>query len=119
MCLGETLEERDAEATEGKCLRQLQSGLAGLNAEAVAGLVIAYEPIWAIGTGLTASLEDIAAMHAIVRASIPVGARILYGGSVNPQNAAGILPLAEVDGALVGGASLDAESFWSIARCCG
>ena len=74
--------------------------------------------MWAIGTGLTATLEDIAAMHASVRTSIPVGARILYGGSVNPQNAAGILGLGEVDGALVGGASLDADSFWTIACCC-
>ena len=82
-------------------------------------LVVAYEPVWAIGTGLTATLEDITAMHVSVRASTPVGARILYGGSVNPQNATAILSLAEVDGALVGGASLDAESFWSIARCCG
>jgi triosephosphate isomerase len=57
-------------------------------------------------------------MHVTIRAAIPAGARILYGGSVNPQNAAGILGLAQVDGALVGGASLDAESFWSIACCC-
>ena len=71
-----------------------------------------------IGTGLTATLEDIATMHATVRGCIPVGARILCGGSVNSQNAA-ILDLAEVDGALVGGASLDADSFWAIARSCG
>jgi len=82
-------------------------------------LVVAYEPVWAIGTGLAATLEDIATMHATIRGCIPIGARILYGGSVNPQNAADILGLAEVDGALVGGASLDADSFWSIARCCG
>jgi len=71
-----------------------------------------------IGTGLTATLEDIATMHATVRAFMPGGARILCGGSVNSQNAA-ILDLAEVDGALVGGASLDADSFWAIAGSCG
>jgi triosephosphate isomerase len=63
-------------------------------------------------------LQDITAVHRDIRSRLPAGTRILYGGSVNPQNAAGILGLAEVDGALVGGASLDAESFWTIARCC-
>ena len=82
-------------------------------------LVIAYEPVWAIGSGLTATTDDISAMHAEIRASVPVGTRILYGGSVNPKNAAAILGLAEVDGALVGGASLNGEDFWAIARCCG
>jgi triosephosphate isomerase (TIM) len=117
LCVGETQSQRQA----GKAADIVSTQLAGSvpNGATSANLVVAYEPVWAIGTGLTATLEDISAMHATVRACIPVGARIIYGGSVNPQNAAGILGLAEVDGALVGGASLDADSFWAIARCCG
>ena len=116
LCIGETLAERDAGETLAVVARQLEGSLPeGLKAPQI---VVAYEPVWAIGTGLTATLEDIATMHAIIRGVIPVGARILYGGSVNPQNAAGILGLAEVDGALVGGASLNADSFWSIAESC-
>ena len=117
LCVGETQLQRQA----GKAADIVSTQLAGSvpNGATADNLVVAYEPVWAIGTGLTATLEDIATMHATVRASIPGGGRILYGGSVNPQNAAGILGLAEVDGALVGGASLDAESFWTIARCCG
>jgi len=117
LCAGETRSQRQG----GKAADVVSTQLAGSipNGATSDNLVVAYEPVWAIGTGLTATLEDIAAMHATVRACIPVGGRILYGGSVNPQNAAGILGLAEVDGALVGGASLDAESFWTIARCYG
>ncbi|HWO85914.1 MAG TPA: triose-phosphate isomerase, partial [Stellaceae bacterium] len=81
-------------------------------------LVVAYEPVWAIGTGLTATIEDIAAMHTEIRSHIPSGTRILYGGSVNPKNADAILNLPEVDGALVGGASLNADDFWAIAQSC-
>jgi len=116
LCVGETQAQRQA----GQAADIVAAQLAGSvpNGAAADNLVVAYEPIWAIGTGLTATLDDIATMHAAVRPRIPAGARILYGGSVNPQNAAGILGLAEVDGALVGGASLDAESFWTIARCC-
>ena len=83
------------------------------------GLIVAYEPVWAIGTGLSATLDDIAAIHAAIRADLTVDARILYGGSVNPSNAAAIFAVADVDGALVGGASLDPDAFWAIARCCG
>jgi triosephosphate isomerase len=116
LCVGETQSQRQA----GKAVDVVSAQLAdsvpsGADSD---NLVVAYEPVWAIGTGLTATLEDIATMHATIRGCIPVGARILYGGSVNPQNAVDILGLAEVDGALVGGASLDADSFWSIARCC-
>ena len=81
-------------------------------------LVIAYEPVWAIGTGLTPTLADIAAIHQAIRAAIPTDTRVLYGGSVNPKNAAEILALDGVDGALVGGASLKAEDFWAIAEAC-
>ena len=116
LCVGETQSQRQA----GKAVDVVSAQLAGsmpIGADSD-NLVVAYEPVWAIGTGLTATLEDIARMHATIRGCIPLGARILYGGSVNPQNAAGILGLAEVDGALVGGASLDAESFWAIAQNC-
>jgi triosephosphate isomerase len=117
LCVGETQSQRQA----GKAADIVSAQLVGSvpNGATSDNLVVAYEPVWAIGTGLTATLEDIATMHAIVRACMPGGARILYGGSVNPQNAAAILDLAEVDGALVGGASLDADSFWAIARSCG
>jgi len=116
LCVGETQAQRQAGRATDIVLTQLAGSIP--DGATSGNLVVAYEPVWAIGTGLTASLEDIAKMHAIVRASIPAGTRILYGGSVNPQNAAGILTLAEVDGALVGGASLDADSFWTIACCC-
>ena len=81
--------------------------------------MVAYEPVWAIGTGLTPTAGDIAAMHEAIRRCLPRGTRILYGGSVNPKNAAAILALDEVDGALVGGASLKADDFWAIALAAG
>jgi len=117
LCVGETQSQREA----GRAVDIVSAQLAGSipSGAGSANLVVAYEPVWAIGTGLTATFDDIGGMHAAIRARLPAGARILYGGSVNPQNAAGILGLGEVDGALVGGASLDAESFWAIARCCG
>jgi triosephosphate isomerase len=117
LCVGETQPQRQA----GEAVDVVSSQLAGStpNNAAADNLVVAYEPVWAIGTGLTATTNDIAAMHAEIRARIPAGTRILYGGSVNPKNAAAILSLAEVDGALVGGASLIGEDFWGIARCCG
>ena len=82
-------------------------------------LIVAYEPVWAIGTGLTPTIDDIAEIHAAIRGRIPAGTSILYGGSVNPKNAAEILALDEVDGALVGGASLKADDFWAIAQAAG
>jgi triosephosphate isomerase (TIM) len=116
LCVGETLPQHQA----GNAAAVVSAQLAGSipDGAGAANLVVAYEPVWAIGTGLTPTLEVIAVMHADIRTRLPAGTRILYGGSVNPQNAAGILSLSEVDGALVGGASLDAESFWTIARCC-
>ncbi|TMJ58710.1 MAG: triose-phosphate isomerase [Alphaproteobacteria bacterium] len=117
LCVGETRAQREAGTAVDIVASQLAGSMPG---DAVPdNLVVAYEPVWAIGTGLTATLEDITAMHAAIRTRLPAQTRILYGGSVNPQNAVSILGLAEVDGALVGGASLDAESFWTIARSCG
>jgi triosephosphate isomerase (TIM) len=117
LCVGETQLQRQTGRATDIVLAQLAGSIPkGATSD---NLVVAYEPVWAIGSGLTATLGDITLMHASIRASIPMGARILYGGSVNPQNAAEILSLGEVDGALVGGASLDDESFWAIACCCG
>ena len=116
ICVGETVADREAGREEDVVGRQLAGSIpAGL---APTGYVIAYEPVWAIGTGRTASTGDIAAMHAFIRSSVPDGeqVRILYGGSVKPENAQEILALHDVDGALVGGASLQAESFAAIAK---
>ncbi|HEY1300882.1 MAG TPA: triose-phosphate isomerase [Stellaceae bacterium] len=117
VCVGETREERLA----GNAVAVVASQLSGSIPDGMpaTGLIVAYEPVWAIGTGLSATLEDIAAMHAAIRARLEPDVPILYGGSVNPRNAAAILALAEVDGALVGGASLVADDFWAIARSCG
>jgi len=117
VCVGETRAEREARVA----ISVVAAQLAGSVPEGAAAdtLVIAYEPVWAIGTGLTPTNADITEMHAAIRGHIPAGTRILYGGSVNPKNAAEILALPEVDGALVGGASLKAEDFWAIARAAG
>jgi triosephosphate isomerase (TIM) len=116
LCVGETQEQRQA----GRAIGVVSSQLAGSIPDGPdsAALVVAYEPVWAIGSGLSATGDDICAMHAEIRSRVPAGTRILYGGSVNPNNAPAILGLAEVEGALVGGASLNAEDFWSIARAC-
>ena len=116
LCVGETQRQRQA----GEAFEIVSSQLAGSipDTAAAATLVVAYEPVWAIGTGLTATIEDIAAMHTDIRSHIPSGTRILYGGSVNPKNADAVLSLPEVDGALVGGASLNADGFWAIAQSC-
>jgi triosephosphate isomerase len=114
VCVGETRAEREAGRAVAVVSAQIQGSLPE---DATAdGLVVAYEPVWAIGTGLTPTLADITEIHAAIRSRIPARTRILYGGSVNPRNAAEILALEEVDGALVGGASLKAEDFWAIAR---
>jgi triosephosphate isomerase len=117
VCVGETLAEREAGNAIDTVLRQL---FLSLPEGAVPDrLVAAYEPVWAIGTGRTATDADIVPMHRALRARLPAATPILYGGSVTSKNAAQILGLDEVDGALVGGASLEADEFWAIARCCG
>jgi triosephosphate isomerase (TIM) len=117
VCVGESLAQREA----GQAMAVVAAQLAGSlpDASADSELVVAYEPVWAIGTGLSASLDDIEAMHAAIRRDLSSDALILYGGSVNPANAGAILGLGNVDGALVGGASLAADSFWAIACGCG
>ena len=123
MCVGETLEEREAGSTEAKVSGQLAAGLAGCSPAQVGGLVIAYEPIWAIGTGRTASDDDAQAVCGLLRREVSAGVRgvgggesirIQYGGSVKPDNAAGLMGQPDIDGALVGGASLEADSFAAI-----
>jgi triosephosphate isomerase len=124
VCVGETLTEREAGHTEEVLLRQLRTGLAGLTAPLCETVVIAYEPVWAIGTGKTATPEMAAAAHVIVRKEIAAvlgqqaaeTIRILYGGSVKPDNATALLGMEEIDGALVGGASLDPQSFAKIVK---
>lgn len=122
LCVGETLDEREAGATEARITEQVSAGLEGRTAEQVAAVVIAYEPIWAIGTGRTAAAQDAQEVCAAIRALIAAGwgsaasaaIRIQYGGSVNPGNAAELLAMSDIDGALVGGASLKAEDFSAI-----
>lgn len=119
VCVGETLTEREAGETEAKVERQVVAALAGLSADQVGSMVIAYEPIWAIGTGKTASAADAQGVCALVRAAVAgkSGAqaaeaiRIQYGGSVKPTNAAELMSQKDIDGALVGGASLEPEDF--------
>ena len=117
VCVGETRAEREA----GRAREIVSAQIAGSIPDGADAqrLILAYEPVWAIGTGLTPTTADIAEIHAAIRALLPAGTRILYGGSVNPKNAAEILALDEVDGALVGGASLKADDFWAIAEACG
>ncbi len=124
MCVGETLEEREAGQAEDRVTAQVQAGLDGLSAEQVAGLVIAYEPIWAIGTGRTATAEDAQAMCGRIRTVVGTafgevgadGVRVQYGGSVKPSNIAELMAQADIDGALVGGASLDPGEFAPIVQ---
>ena len=123
VCVGETLDERDAGRAESVVSAQVQGSLAGLSAEQLSTCVIAYEPVWAIGTGRNALPGDAQAMCAAIRevvAAIKAEAgdvvRIQYGGSVKPTNANELLTMPDIDGALVGGASLEAESFARIVQ---
>ncbi|MEC7924603.1 MAG: triose-phosphate isomerase [Actinomycetota bacterium] len=124
LCVGETIDEREEGNAQSKVQRQIESGLKGIGREKISSMVIAYEPIWAIGTGMTATPADAQEMCAFVRScvkKIAGGAsanalRIQYGGSVKPVNAAELLSQSDIDGALVGGASLEAESFSRIIK---
>jgi triosephosphate isomerase len=121
LCVGETESERESEHTDRKLRQQIKEDLAGVPSERLAEVTIAYEPIWAIGTGRVATAEQAQEAIAFIRALVAdrdaaaaERVRILYGGSVKPENAAELLALPDVDGALVGGASLQAESFAQI-----
>ena len=124
LCVGELLEERKAEQTSEVVTRQMKNGLAGLSAEKASAVTIAYEPVWAIGTGLTATPQQAQEAHHLIRDLIAEmyddglseEMRILYGGSVKPDNAAELMHQQDVDGSLVGGASLKADSFIQIIR---
>lgn len=122
-CVGELLEEREADATETVLARQLDAVLDSAGIAAFANAVIAYEPVWAIGTGRTASPEQAQQAHAFIRgrladkdATIAAHTRILYGGSVKPDNASELFACEDVDGGLIGGASLKADDFLAICR---
>jgi triosephosphate isomerase len=116
LCVGELLADREAGRTEAVVLRQLDAALNGLTAAELGRVILAYEPVWAIGTGKVATPADAATVHRALRAratalGFPDRPRILYGGSVNPDNAPGLLAEAEIDGLLVGGASLKPDSW--------
>lgn len=127
LCVGETLDEREAGAASSIVRRQLEAALGSLRPDELANVLIAYEPVWAIGTGRTASPADAADMHGDIRAflvdhvgqTIAMGMPILYGGSVKPGNAADLLAASDVDGVLVGGASLDPANFAAICSAAG
>jgi triosephosphate isomerase len=122
MCVGETLEQRDQGHAESVVSGQLEGGLSGLTASDLDRIIVAYEPVWAIGTGRTATPEQAQEMHAFIRRvfaqrhspTAAEGLRILYGGSVKPDNVAALMSQPDIDGALVGGASLKADSFAQI-----
>jgi triosephosphate isomerase len=122
VCVGESLAEREAGSAENVVKTQLTAGLAGLTVADTERIIIAYEPVWAIGTGKTASPEQAQEMHSVIRRSVSEthgsqvaeAVRILYGGSVKPDNIGELMRQEDVDGALVGGASLEAESFAKI-----
>jgi triosephosphate isomerase len=123
LCVGETLEEREAGTTESVIDEQLDAVLDSAGIGAFRTAVIAYEPVWAIGTGMTATPEQAQDVHRHIRArlaeldaDVAAGVQILYGGSMKGDNAAGLLAKPDIDGGLIGGASLKAEDFLAIAR---
>jgi len=124
LCVGELLAEREASQTEEVVSRQLKVGLAGLSAEKASAVTIAYEPVWAIGTGRTATPLQAQEVHSFVRklitelydSQLAEEIRILYGGSVKPDNSADLMSRPDIDGLLVGGASLNADDFGAIIR---
>jgi triosephosphate isomerase len=124
LCVGESEHQRDEGRTLAVVERQLRRGLGSTSVSSGEEIVVAYEPVWAIGTGRHAAPDQVDEVHRMIREQLgslygpaaASGVRILYGGSVNPDNARGLLALEEVDGALVGGASLDAGSFEAIVR---
>lgn len=124
VCIGETEKERDEEKTFFVLDKQVSDGLKGFGLEELGTLVLAYEPVWAIGTGKTASVEQVAEVHKFLREllekrfskKLAEQTRILYGGSVKPENVNDLMGIADVDGALVGGASLEADQFINIIR---
>lgn len=123
LCVGETLEERESGQMETVILRQVEAVLDVVGVEGFAAAVLAYEPVWAIGTGRTATAEQAQAVHALIRekisahdATIGGALRILYGGSVKASNATSLFGMPDIDGGLIGGASLDSEEFLSICR---
>jgi triosephosphate isomerase (TIM) len=125
VCVGETLAEREAGRTEEVLKRQFKGGFAGLTPQEFSRIIVAYEPVWAIGTGRTATPEMAAESHRYLRGlarqqygeALAAELRILYGGSVKPDNVAGLMAQEEIDGALVGGASLKVDSFSAIVNC--
>jgi triosephosphate isomerase (TIM) len=124
VCVGETLEEREAGKVNEVITTQVKGSLAGLSAKELLDSVLAYEPVWAIGTGKTASSEQAQEVHALIRSvlaemfdpTVADGVRIQYGGSVKPANAKELFSMPDIDGGLIGGAALDAKSFIDIVR---
>ena len=126
LCIGELLEEREEGVTEAVCARQMDAVINAYGVAALKNSVVAYEPVWAIGTGKTATPEQAQEVHAFVRAhvakqdaDVAEGLRIQYGGSMNAGNAAELLAMEDIDGGLIGGASLKAEDFLTICRAAG
>lgn len=124
VCVGETLEERKSEVTDQVVRKQVTGGLEGIAAHEAQSLILAYEPVWAIGTGLTATPEQAESVHGIIRQvlvdlydeNVAQSVRIQYGGSVKPDNAAELFGQPNIDGGLIGGAALDADSFAAIVK---